>query len=867
MTQSMQTILNGLRLFRWFTLRHLRRRLLRTLAVLVGIALGAAVFTSVRLAVQATLTAYSNSMAHITGTSDLSVVRPGGRVPDGLVVDLLRHPAVQSASPLLSAYVRPAHQETPFLLLGLDPVLDRNLRRWRLRDPQAGPSADWSALMTHPYTMVIGDGLAEHFGWQPGQATPLIHGQRTAEFRVIDILAADGVALVEGGRIAVCDIATFQEFTGLHGQADWIDLRLNGTASPESATEIAARLPPGIQLRSPTARSESGRGMIRAYQLSLTFLSFISLFVGMFLVYSLVALNAAARRRELAVMRASGASGNLLFALFVGEGAVIGLVGWLLALPISGLLVKHLLAAVSGTVSMLFVQVQVDGLTLDTWEVLLSFGVTVAVAMLAAVQPAREAMAVSPREAMAISTAASFRPALFRRLAIGGGFLLVLVYPVSQLPSPPSLSLSGYLAALLLFVGVALLAPLLLRHFGRLLKRRLQRLGGQPAALAADYLRSSGVQTAISIGALITAVALFTALVIMVHSFRTTTILWVEQSIAGDLYVRPKLAELNRFRDPLPPQVVAKLISVTDLVDLVPMRRLELDLKGHTHLFEAMDYADYTVRNRFIWLDGDPSRIAKAFQRGQGVVVSEVFANRTGLGVGDPYRIQIGDQQLDEPILGIFRDYRTRGGAVYYALTRYQERFDDVSWSGVQINVAADAENPAAVMDRIRTDLITCCGAALEMIDGRNLRRAIVQIFDETFAITTVLLLIALMVAAIGIATTLAVLVLQRRRQLNTLLAMGGSARQLRSMIFWEAGLIALVGQMAGLASGGVLSLLLIFVVNRQSFGWTFLYRVDWTTLLLAMPLIFAAALLAALPAVKLALDSAPAALLRGGTP
>jgi putative ABC transport system permease protein len=607
--------------------------------------------------------------------------------------------------------------------------------------------------------------------------------------------------------------------------------------------------------------------MIRAYQLSLTFLSFISLFVGMFLVYSLVALNAAARRRELAVLRATGASRRDLFALFLGEGAFIGLCGWLLALPISGLLVRHLLAAVSQTVSMLFVRVHVEGLTLDPWEILLSFVVTLIVAVLAALQPAREAMGVPPREALEIAPAVTLRLRVIHRMALGGGFLLALVLPVSRLPSPPSVSLPGYLAALLLFVGFALLAPLVLRHAGRLLGPLLSRLGGQPAALAAGYLRESGVQTAISVGALITAVALFTALVIMVHSFRSTTILWVEQSIAGDLYVRPKLAELNRFKDPLPPRVVAVIEAVTGPLEIVPMRRLELGLGGRRHLFEAMDYASYARRNRFIWMGANGPRVEADLIAGRGVVVSEVFANTTGLGAGDRYRVQIGDHLLDEPILGVFRDYRTRGGAVYYSLAHYQQRFGDPSWSGVQINVSAAGPGPAEALDRVRDELLSCCGAGLEMIDGRHLRRTIVEIFDETFAITTVLLLIALVVAALGIATTLAVLVLQRRRQLNTLRALGASRRQLRRMILWEAGLMVLVGQAAGLACGFLLSTLLIFVVNRQSFGWTFFYQVDWAALLTALPLIFAAALASALPAVNLALSSSPATLLRGGTP
>ena len=858
--------LRYLRLFHWFSLRHLQGHMMRTVAVLLGIALGAAVFTSVRLAVHATLDSFGRSMDLIAGDSDLTLVRPGGRLPDTLVPALIEHPAVRTASPVLSTYVRPADRETPFLLIGIDPVLDRDLRTWTVQSSGQGADVQWGAIIARPGSVVIGARLGEAFGWRSGEQVRLVHSNRTATFSILAMLDRDGLALVEGGRIALCDIATFQEFTGLFGQADRIDLKIEPGMAADAKASLAALLPAGVVARSPSARSRSGRGMIRAYELSLTFLSFISLFVGMFLVYSLVALNAAARRRELAVMRATGASGRLLFCLFVGEGAFVGLVGWLLALPISTVLVRYLLDAVSRTVSMLFVRVQVDGLSLSPWEVLLSFGVTLTVAVLAALQPAREAMGVPPREALDIDPGTSLRPRLIRNMALGGVGLLALVYPVSRLPSPPSVSLPGYLAAFLLFVGFALLAPLLLRQFGRLAAPRLLRLGGQPAFLAAGYLKESGVQTAISVGALITAVALFTALVVMIHSFRSTVALWVQQSIAGDIYIRPKLAELNRFRDPLPSRVVAAIQSLPVPVELVPMQRLELDLEGHRHLFEAMDYEAYARRSRFIWMGGDAGRIEADLIAGKGAVVSEVFANSTGLNAGDRYRVQVGEQVLDVPILGVFRDYRTRGGAVYYSLTHYRQRFGDDAWSGVQINFSQRGAELREAMERVRSSLLTCCGETIEMIDGRHLRRAVLRIFDETFAITTVLLLIALVVAALGIATTLAVLVLQRRVQINTIRALGGSAAQLRRMIIWEASLIVLAGQAAGLICGFILSTLLIFVVNRQSFGWTFLYRVDWSSLLTALPLISAAALLAALPAVRLALSTSPATLLRGGT-
>ncbi|MEJ2731109.1 MAG: FtsX-like permease family protein, partial [Deltaproteobacteria bacterium] len=164
---------------------------------------------------------------------------------------------------------------------------------------------------------------------------------------------------------------------------------------------------------------------------------------------------------------------------------------------------------------------------------------------------------------------------------------------------------------------------------------------------------------------------------------------------------------------------------------------------------------------------------------------------------------------------------------------------------------------------KLRNEIIDRMGDKVDMYSGKSLRAAVLRIFDETFAVTTVLLLIALVIAALGIATTLTVLVLERSRQLNTLFAVGASFRQIRSMIFWEAGFMVFVGELAGVLCGFILSYLLVYVINRQSFGWTFLYGVDWGSLGMSIPLIIITAIAAALPAVKMVFRQPPATLLR----
>ena len=836
----------------------------RALTVLFGIALGAAVFTSVRLSIHASLDSFTNSMDLIAGRADRVLSRPGGRVPEELIPGILRHPAVKSASALLSTYIRPEREGAePFLLIGFDPILDRSMRAWQLGE-QVQPQANFRLdLLKDPYTMIISKPLADRYQWRRGDIIPLEHAHQTVGFRIVGTLESQGLALVDGGRVALTDIATFQEFTGTYGLVDRIDLLLKPGAADRELIELRGILPESIVMSSPSATKESGRGMIRAYQLNLSILSFASLFVGMFLVYSLVALNAAARRHELAVLRSTGASSYLLFLVFLMEGALFGLVGWVVAIPISSILVKYLLHGVSQTISTLFVRVQVDTLSLNVWEIALSFAVTVLISVLAALQPAREAMLVSPKEAMEISQHGMQEKKSPRKLAAGGLIAIALVLPLSLLPGVLGIPLPGYLAILLLFVGFSLLAPWFLTRMGSVLSPILHRAAGTPAYLAGRYIRDSGTRTAVSVGALITAVALFTSLVIMIFSFRQTVEVWTYQTVSGDLFLTPKLNEINDFRHPISAEAVAWMRAVDEPVEMVPNRRYFLKYENFPYEFETLDLNVFFRYADFFWMTGDPEKMRLGLKRGDGVGISEVFSNRTGLTVGDIFRARIEDSLVELPILAVVRDYRTQGGVVFYSLEHFKARYHDPHWSGLRFFFQDRGQDLDRAVAGLRKKIIERWGDKLEMISGQDLRDGILQVFDETFAVTTVLLLIALVIAALGITTTLTVMVLERSRQLNTLFAIGASFGQIRKMIFWEAAFMVIAGELAGVICGFLLSYLLVYVINRQSFGWTFIYGVDWWALGLSLPLIIVTALAAALPAIRMVFSEPPATLLR----
>ena len=842
----------------------MRRHPGRALTVLLGIALGAAVFTSVRLSIHASLDSFTRSMELIAGRADRVLIQPGGSVPEQLVAELLKHPLVESAAPVLTAYIRPDHPNSnPFLLMGFDPILDYSFREWKTAGKVENEAESWLNLLKDPRTLIASNTLALENGWQPGEDIHLENAKQSVPFRVVGLLASQGLAQAEGGRVAITDIATFQEFSGGFGWVDRIDLRFKPGVTDKDLEDFGNDLPEGIVLSSPLAVKESGQAMIRAYQLNLSILSFASLFVGMFLVYSLVALNAAARRHELAVLRSIGGSPYLLLVVFLAEGALFGIAGWISAIPISSFLVKYLLHGVSQTISTLFVRVQVDAVFLSIWEISLSFGLTVFISVLAAFQPAREAMQVLPKEALEISQHGSGITSSPRKLALAGLLCILIVLPLSWLPGVLGVPLPGYLSLIILFVGFSMLVPSFLVHLGNTFSPILHRFAGVTAYLAARYVRDSGARTAVSVGALITAVALFASLVIMIHSFRHTVELWVYQTISGDLFLTPKLNEINQFRQPMTPEAVRWFQTLDSEIDIVPNRRYFLEYDKVPYELELLDLDIFLRYADFFWLKGDPDKLRSRLRRGDGVIISEVFSNRTGLTVGDNFKTRIEGSRVELPILGLVRDYRTQGGVVFYSLQHFKARYHDSHWSGLRIYFRdRNLDMKPAVAD-LRKEIQARWGSRLDMISGRDLRTSILRVFDETFAVTTVLLLIALAIAALGIATTLTVQVLERSRQLNTLTAIGAGSGQIRSMIFWEAAFMVAAGEIAGIICGFILSYLLVYVINRQSFGWTFLYSVDWHALGLSLPLIVLTALAAAIPATKMVFRKPPATLLR----
>jgi putative ABC transport system permease protein len=806
-----------MRLLRTLILRPLRRDLLRTALTVLSVALGVAVVVAIDLAGDAATGSFQSSLQTLTGKTDLEILANGG-IDERVIGVLAGLPVDGKFAPVIEAQVG---------IAGVGSV------------PLYG--VDAAGQMREPF---LSENLAKRVGSGPLRVNL---GGRELTFPI-------GGKIPGAGEFLVMDIAEAQQALGRFGKLDRIDVTI-GPDEDFVAVERAVRgaLPPGYLLRRPGTRGEENQRMLRAFRWNLRVLSYISLVVGAFLIYNTISVSVVRRRAEIGVLRAVGAARSTILALFLAEAALLGVVGAAIGLAIGRLLAAGLVNLIAGTVNALYTTSRPSAIALSAGEILSGVLTGTLVALVSAFAPAREAMQVSPTEAMSRGAREHHAVLRWKR---GLGFamgLAVLAVIASQLDAIDGYPIGGYAAALLAIGAAALAAPALVLAVNRatrsLTRRRAESL------LAGRSLTASLSRTSVVVAALATAIAMMASVGIMVGSFRETVALWLNTQLRADLYVRPAATATAGENPPLPGEIPAILsaaagVEAVDLFHAVPFHfRGERATLGGGNLEIVRRYG------RLRFLSGeDRDAILRSLPNADRAIASEPFANKHHLRAGDRITIPIGARNVTFTIAGIYYDYSSSQGYLIVDRTTLLRYLPDQPATNAAIYLARGAD-----AERVQRDLqLRTAGYGVAIAPNATLRQAAIEIFDRTFAITWALEAVAILVAMLGAANSLLALVLDRRRELGLLRYLGASAGQVRRMILTEAAFLGLLALLLGLALGFALSLLLIFVVNKQSFGWTIQFHPPVALLSGALVLVWCVTVLAGLYPARVAASLEP---------
>jgi len=849
-------------LLEWISSRHLFRER-RAWLTLVGVALGISVFISIRIANQSVLSTYRHSVNAVAGNTTLEIVGRAGAFDETIIAPIRETPGVRSAAPIIQAALPmtapPTTQGEILLLMGVDLLQEGPFRQYEitnqspenlLNSPNKVDSQKIFIDLMAPDAVLLTEPFATRHHIRIGETISVREGNRSLPLHVVGLLKGHGLTEAEGGNIGIMDIASAQWTLGKLGKLDRIDLITDGLENgpahsdraplSEMMQRLSERIGPGFSVRRPEQRSEQVEKMLFAFQLNLTALSAISLFVGIFLIYNTLLVSVVHRRKEIGILRSLGVTRLQIFLLFLLEGILLGTIGGIGGVVIGAFLARGILRLVARTVSALYVPIPPSPFSLPPsvfWE---GIGIGMIVAALSSLFPALQAGLLRPREAMEGIYASPRRPAVMKFLA-AASLLGLIAYLLSQVPLRWNFPLAGYLSAAFLLITFSMLVPPSLLFFSRLIDPLLERL--PPSwRLARGHLEQAMRRNGPTIAAFMGALAMMISVVIMIESFRDTVVLWIDQTIKADLIGAPASLLSKESEETLPDALISEVRQTPGVEAVDGYRSLQLLFREEPALLVGRDLSVHAAHSRYLFRSGDSNVvIQRAIQEGK-VLISEVFANRFGLREGEIIEIPSPEGKIPLEIGGIFYEYSTDGGKMVIDRALLQRL-----WKDDRLNVLAIYLKPGFSADAVRQQLVARWGTAhgLTFITQVNFKKEILRIFDQTFLVTYALEWIAVVVALLGITNTLFVSILERQREIGILRAIGASRRQVVQVVLIEAFYMGVIGNILSLFCALFLSLLLIFVINKQSFGWTLLYHYPPSVLLHSFLLAMVTALLA----------------------
>jgi putative ABC transport system permease protein len=813
--------------------RYLLHRPAQLAFALVGLALGVAAMTSIGLTTASARRAFELSLDAVNGAATHQISAGPRGVPQSLYVELRRaYPT--DVAPVIEGYAVMAGQNV--LLLGIDPFADPDFRGFSALRETGGLDL-LRRWLIEPGTVSMSARAAEALQADVGGEVGLEIAGRRLTARLVDILPDNRAGL---DNVVFTDIAQAQEWLGMAAVLSRIDLRVPGGAQGARRLEdLRSRLPAGVDLAETTRRSQEAEDLTRAFMTNLRAMSLLALLVGGFLIFNSMSFALLLRRRTLGVLRALGATRAQVLAVVLSEALVLGVVG-AVAGAIAGLwLARHLLASVTRTINDLYFVVSVSAVEPEPVTLVVAVGLGIAVALLATLVPALEAARTEPQLALRRSVLEQRSLRTSRGLALAA---LVLVAAAGLLVSFSERSLAaGFLALLLLLLSAAFLAPATLRAVARLSAKAAGRVSAG-ARLAFGDVAASLSRTGIAVGALSIAVSAAIGVALMVASFRESLADWLGRTLRADIYVTAPGPGFSRPERIIEPDVIRTLLAANAVNEASAVRRVAVESAVGPALLDALQPARASYDGISL-IAGERSRVWPAFERGE-VLLSEPFAFRHALRVGDAIELMTAGGPQSFRIAGVYRDYGTDRGAVLIHRDIYRQAWGDDGITSLGLYIEPGVQ-PVAVIDELRA--ATSDRQTLLMRSNRDLRALSMQIFERTFAITRVLYWLATAVACVGLLSALLAYQVERSRELALLRALGATPAGVAALVETQTAFLGLAAAAAAIPTGVLAALILIDVINRRAFGWHIDFHWSSVEVAQTVALALGAALLAGL--------------------
>ncbi len=837
-----------LRSFSWQELRH---HPWRSATALVAVMLGVALGFAVHLINASALDEFASAVRSVGGQPDLELRAVQSGFDEALYARAAAHPQVVLASPVLELQVpalaapstpEAAARRVPLRVVGVDALLVARVAP-ALMPVVADGMGEARETLFAPATVFLNPAAQAAFAG-PGGATP--QRLQVQQALALATVRVAGTVAAAGPPLAVMDIGAAQDLFGRGGQLSRIDLRLAPGTDAAAFTRSLA-LPPGVQAQTPGDAARRVSNLSRAYRVNLTVLALVALFTGAFLVYSVQALSVARRARQFALLGVLGLGGAERLRLVLWESLALGMAGSAAGIALGTALATAALGLLQGDLGGGYFGGDAPPLRWSLPSALVYAALGVVAAVAGGLWPARAAAALPPAQTLkGLHTGAAGGGrggwAALALLALGAA--LALVPPVAGVP------LAAYVSVGLLLVGGITALPWAIRLlYDRLAPAVAGRL---LPLLAVERARRVRESAAVAVSGVVAALSLAVALTVMVASFRASMIDWLDVVLPADLYLRAATGTGSS-------ETVFFPATFTDAVAATPgvarqagsrLRSLQLHPARPAVALVARPLADPADPGASLPLVGAP---LPAPAGTVPVYVSEPMVDLYGARPGTElpalaaaFPAQAAGTRFF--VAGVWRDYARQFGTVLLSRSDDTRLTGDTRVNDIAVWLAPGAD-AGAVQQALRARAeaaLPGAGALLEFASAAELRATSLRIFDRSFAVTYWLQAVAIGIGLFGVAASFSAQVLARRKEFGLLAHLGLTRRQILTVVAGEGAAWTLVGALAGLALGLAVAVVLVHVVNPQSFHWTMDLRAPWGRLLLLCAAVVAAGTLTA---------------------
>ena len=828
--------------------RYLLHHIWQSVLMVLGISMGVSVVVGIDIANTSASRAFDLSTEAIVGRATHYISGGSQGVDESLYVELRRAGLEIPSAPIITDYVTsPQMDGTTLQLLGVDPFTEAPFRNY-LGGAEGVPFDALINFLTRPSSVLLSQNVAERYSLNPDSELEINYAGRVIEVSVAGLLkptdsltrqALDGLLLV--------DIATAQEITGRFGRVDRVDLILPNEAEA-NLQAIKEILPPGVLVLPNEVRSGTVEQITAAFRLNLTALSLLALIVALFLIYNTMTFSVVKRRPLFGTLRSLGVTRLEVFLVVVSEAFVIGLLGAIIGTILGILMGRGAVSLVSQTINDLFFVTTVQNLPIPVNSLLKGIALGVLATVITAAFPAWEAASVPPRTALSRANLESKAQRAIHWLGIAGMLIIIVGFAILAF-SGRSLFLSfvGTFAAIF---GFAILTPTFTVWLMSAANQVTSRVWGLLGRMAPREVINSISRTSIAVAALMVAVAVTIGVSLMVGSFRFTVDTWMNQILHGDVYVSVPGATVSQPLQAIDPQVIDILNNGQGVARVDLLQNAIVDSPAGPIQISANNNPNDGLEQIYMASDYPPGEIWQAVEEG-AVLVSEPLAARLDLPLHNgELSLYTKDGLRNFPIAGIYYDYASSQGNAILSLENYRQYWgdDQVAAAAIIVDPGEDVET---IVDALKIQLAPI--QSLLVRPNQVLRDDALEVFDRTFAITSALQLMTTFVAFVGVLSAMMSLQLDKQRQLGILKAIGLSNRQLWRLTILETGLMGAVAGLLSMPTGYVLALILVFIINRRSFGWTLQMQVTLEPFIQAFVIALLAAILAGLyPAIRI---------------